>query len=233
MEFEQDDVILCTVDKIVGTTVFVNIAGTTKTGSLTFSEVAPGRIRNIRDYVVPKKTIVCKILKISSNNIELSLRRVKEKERKEVIGQYKIEKSYRAILKSILKEKTSKIVEKIRESNTLYGFLENAKKDSTELEILTGKENSEKILEILNNQKKKTSFVNKEVEISYYKYNGLTIIKEILSGITEAEVKYLAAGKYVFKKEGSDLKTTDIELTSIISKVEEKAKNNNVNFRIK
>jgi len=57
MEFEEGDVVLCTVEKIEGTVVFVNIDGTNKQGTIITSEVAPGRIRNIREYVVPKKKI--------------------------------------------------------------------------------------------------------------------------------------------------------------------------------
>ena len=79
MNLEAGDVVLCTVDRIVGTTVFVNIEGDGE-GSIVFSEIAPGRIRNIRDYVVPKKKIVCKVLRISGNRMDLSFRRVTLKE---------------------------------------------------------------------------------------------------------------------------------------------------------
>ena len=76
MELEEGDVVLCTVERIVGTIVFVRIKGDGE-GSITMSEIAPGRIRNLRDYVVPKKKIVCKVLRISPNrNTDLSLRRV-------------------------------------------------------------------------------------------------------------------------------------------------------------
>ena len=110
---EEGDIVLCIVEKIVGTVVFVKIADDGE-GSITMSEIAPGRIRNLRDYVVPKKKIVCKVLRISRNgNIDLSLRRVTQKEKKEVLEQDKQEKSYKSILKSVLKEKTDEIIEKI------------------------------------------------------------------------------------------------------------------------
>ena len=81
MRLEVGDKVLCTVDRIVGTAVFVRIDNSNIEGEIIMSEVAPGRIRNIRDYVVPKKKIVCKVLRISSSgNIDLSLRRVTQKE---------------------------------------------------------------------------------------------------------------------------------------------------------
>ena len=87
-ELEQGDVVLCTVEKINGTIVFVNIDDLNKQGSIILSEIAPGRIRNLRDYVVPKKKIVCKVLRETDRgDLHLSLRRVtqKEQDRKSVV----------------------------------------------------------------------------------------------------------------------------------------------------
>ena len=81
MELEVGDLVMCTVDRIVGTVVFVKIDGYGE-GGIIMSEIAPGRIRNLRDYVVPKKRIACKVLRISGNRIDLSLRRVTPKEKK-------------------------------------------------------------------------------------------------------------------------------------------------------
>ena len=71
---EVGDIVLCTVERIEKTIVFVKIEDENKDleGSIIMSEVAPGRIRNIRNYVVPKKKIVCKVLRISGNRIDLS-----------------------------------------------------------------------------------------------------------------------------------------------------------------
>ncbi|GAH54399.1 unnamed protein product, partial [marine sediment metagenome] len=46
---EEGDIVLCTVDRIIGTNVFVKIEDNGE-GCIVFSEVAPGRIRNIRSY---------------------------------------------------------------------------------------------------------------------------------------------------------------------------------------
>src|SRR3990167_3344887 len=100
----QGDLVLCTVERIDNTTVFVKLFDNGKEidGSIVTSEIAPGRIRNLRDYVVPKKKIVCKVLRISERgNIELSLRRVSAKERKEVLEREGQERAYRSILKKI------------------------------------------------------------------------------------------------------------------------------------
>ena len=70
-------------------------------GTIITSEIAPGRIRNLRDYVVPKKKIVCKVLRISGNRIDLSLRRVTQKEKKEVLEQFQQEKKQEHFLQKL------------------------------------------------------------------------------------------------------------------------------------
>jgi len=224
MEFESGDVVLCTVDRIVGTTVFVNVEGTTKEGSIILSEIAPGRIRNLRDYVVPKKTIVCKIIRISGENINLSLRRVTPKEKKEVLEQHKLERSYLNILQTILKEKTNEFVEKIKKIQGVYTFLENAKEDSSELEKMVGKENSQKILDILKTQKKKTIVLKKELSFSSNLPDGLLLIKKILGNESEVEIKYIKAGKYSIRREDENLKKADSKIKEVIEKIEKQSK---------
>ena len=233
MKFEQGDVVLCTVDKISGTTVFVNIDGISKKGTIVFSEVSPGRIRNIREFVVPKKTICCKILKVSENNIELSLRRVTQKEQKEVMEQHKIERSYISVLKTTLKEKTPETIEKIKQSSTIYTFLEQAKEDSKELEKLVGKENTKKILEILKTQKKKTVTLKKTIKMHSTNPEGISQIKELLGKEKDVEIKYLAAGKYSIKREDENMKKADTKITEIVQKLEKQAKKLGFEFSFK
>ena len=214
MELEVGDIVLCTVDKIVGTTVFVKIEGDGE-GSIVVSEIAPGRIRNLRDYVVPKKKIVCKVLRISEKNVELSLRRVSLKEKKERMEQLKQEKSNKSILKTILKEKAVKIIEKIKEKSTIYDFLQEAKENPKNLEKLVGKEDSKKILEIINTQKIKKSQVKKQVEISSLEPNGMELIKNMLTKIKDADIRYISAGKYSIKTSDEDLKKADKRIQDI------------------
>lgn len=233
MEYEQGDIVICTVDKIAGTTVFVKIDGTKKQGSIVMSEIAPGRIRNLREYVVPKKTIICKILAIKNEQIELSLRRVKEKERKEVMEQFKLEKSYKSILKSILKEKTKDIINKIKEKHRIHEFFNNAKENPEELEEIAGKEATDKILEILRAQKTKTVSIKKTIHLTTTQSNGLTLIKELLENQKEVEIKYIAAGKYSIKREDENLKKADLKIKEIANEIEKKTKELDMDFKLK
>jgi translation initiation factor 2 alpha subunit (eIF-2alpha) len=231
---ETGDLVLCTVDRIVGTAVFVKIEGRNIEGEIVMSEVAPGRIRNIRDYVVPKKKIVCKVLRIShSGNVELSLRRVTLKERKEVLEREQNEKSYTSILKSILGANAEKVIGEIQKEDNLVSFLLDAKENSSELEKITGKENSEKILEILRTEKKKKSTVKKEVHLTTVKPEGITLIKKVLGFFKGITVKYISAGRYSLELESEDVKTADKKMREMIVIAEKESKKSGIEFSIK
>jgi len=235
MDLEEGNIVLCTVDRIEKTTVFVKIlhAGKELEGSIITSEIAPGRIRNLRDYVVPSKKIVCKILRISGDRIDLSLRRVSKKEQKEVMDEYSQEKSYISILKSILGEKADAVIKEIEKTQKVFDFINESKENSSKLEKIIGKENVEKILKIINSQKQKKTIIKKEFQLSSSKPEGIILIKNILGEIKGVQIKYLAAGKYILSKESEDLKKADQKLKDILEEISEKAKKLGMEFKIK
>ncbi len=230
MEIEPGDILICTVEKIVGTTVFVEIEGTETPGTIILSEISAGRIRNLRDYVVPKKTIVCKVLRVLKDHLELSLRRVKEIEQKKALERNKLEKSYKKILKSILKEKTEEALQKIKKTGSIESFFEEAKGNPTKLKNLIGKENSEKILEILMKQKKKIASLKKEIKIISKKPNGITLIKNLLSENPQIKINYVAAGKYLLKSEDKELKKADKKIKDALERIKKNAKKESFEF---
>jgi len=233
---EVGDFVLCTVDRIVGTVVFVKISFGNREieGNIVMSEIASGRIRNLRDYVVPKKKIVCKVLRISqTGNIDLSLRRVSQKERKEVLERYEQEKSYANILKGILKEKAEKIIPEISRDESIVSFLENAKTNPEKLEKIAGKEDSKKILDILNTQKSKKKRIKKEVQLTTTKPDGIISIRKLLGIFKGINVKYISAGRYSLETEAEDAKTADKKLRDMIIIAEKDAKKLSVEFSVK
>ncbi len=233
---EVGDIVLCTVDRIVGTVVFVKIPAENKEieGSILMSEIAPGRIRNIRDYVVPRKKIACKVLRISpQGNIELSLRRVSQKEKKEVIEQDKQEKSYISILRSVLGGKLDKVIKEITKEERIFSFLEEAKINPEKIEKIVGKEDSKKILDILKTQKKKKAIIKKEIHLTTIKPNGITLIKKILEIFKDINVKYISAGRYSLELESEDIKIADKKLMNMISNAEKDSKKLGVEFSVK
>ena len=81
---KEGEIVLCTVKKISYHSVFLKLDEYNNLeGMMHISEIAPGRIRTIRDYVKEGKKVVCKILRVNkiTKSIELSLRRVNKMQR--------------------------------------------------------------------------------------------------------------------------------------------------------
>lgn len=231
---ELGDLVLCTVDRIVGTVVFVKIESQKNLeGSIVTSEIAPGRIRNLRDYVVPKKKIVCKVLRLEGGRVDLSLRRVNQKEQKEVLEKFKQEQSYTSILKKILGERSEKIIENIEKEQSIYDFLEEGKQDNKKLEKLFGKEEASKILTIINSHKQKNYIIKKIISLKTTNPDGVNLIKKILSELKNVEIKYIAAGKYSLISESEDPKKAENFLREKIQEIEKSAKSSGIEFSIK
>jgi len=235
-EYEEGEIVLCTVVNIVGTTVFVKIDGN-RDGSIVLSEIAPGRIRNLRDYVVPNKKIVCKVLRKEGNNYHLSLRRVTGEERKEILEMHEREKSSLALLKSVLKDKCPKILEKIEGS--VHDFLQEVKKDAKLLEKYCTKEEIESIIKILQQKKEKEKEISRDFILKSEASDGIKKIRRILD-ITyvnikkeNLSIKYLGNSQFKIKIKAKDLKQADSILNSILDEIKEKAKSEKCEFMVK
>ena len=113
MDLKEDDIVLCKVKNIEGTAVFLEIEGADIEGHMVLSEVAAGRIRNLRQYVSPGRLIVCKVLRINPDHVELSLRRVTTRERDVALDLYKKEKAFRSVLKFV-GEDADRVITKIK-----------------------------------------------------------------------------------------------------------------------
>jgi translation initiation factor 2 alpha subunit (eIF-2alpha) len=230
-KLEVGDIVLCTVDRIVGTIVFVKIEGNGE-GSIITSEIAPGRIRNIRDYVIPKKKIVCKVLRVSGDRIDLSLRRVSQKEKKEVLEAHKQEKSCKSVLKSVLGEEVKKLISDVEKKESVYDFCQRIKENPKELEKTVGKEKAKKILTILKTQKQKKIIIKKEFSLHSNQSNGISLIKDILKDFKDIEIRYLSAGKFSIKTQSENPKSADNKLKKVLISVEKEAKKQGLNFSI-
>ncbi len=228
---EEGDLVLCTVDRISGTVVFVKIEDDGE-GSIVTSEIAPGRIRNLRNYVVPGKKIVCKILRINeSGNIHLSLRRVSDKEKREVMEKFQREKTALSILKSVAGKEGGKIAEKLKEEKgNLFDFLQQCKEKPEKLEKYFSKEQTSKICKILQEKREKKVSVKKEFRLKCFQSNGLTKIKQILEN---KNITYLGSGKYSITIESEDYKDANKQMREILESIEEKSKKEDCEYIVK
>jgi translation initiation factor 2 alpha subunit (eIF-2alpha) len=232
-DLEEGQIVLCTVEKIVGTTVFVKIEENGE-GTITTSEISPGRIRNLRDYVVPGKKIVCKVLKIFPG-VKLSLRRVKQYEKKELLDKISKEKSYAAILKTVLGDRAGDVIKKIKEEYTILDFFESFIQDNKILKKYLSEEDTKKIIKIIETKKEKPKQIKQIFKLSSKSEEGINKIKNIILDSckgSKCNVSYIAAGKYNLAVSGENFKDIKNEINKVIESIESLAKKNNCEFSV-
>lgn len=232
-QVEEGQIVLCTVEKILGTTIFCKIEEDGE-GTITTSEISPGRIRNLRKYVTPGKKIVCKVLS-TKNGIHLSLRRVKQNEKKELLDKIKKEKSYKAMIKTTFKEDSKAIIEIITKDHNLSDFFEEIKTNNKIAEKYFNKKQTEEILKILESKKEKPKEIKQILKLSNKSENGINKVKNIISTAckdSKCDVSYLAAGKYALKITGPDFKQIKTEINKVTDSIEKQSKKEDCEFEI-
>lgn len=241
---EESEVVICTVTSVQYSSVFVNIDFYNISGMIHISEIAAGRIRNIRDYVKEGKKVVCKVLRVypEKGHVDLSLRRVNERERKEKINEVKLEQKAESIIEHVAKEnkiEPNKLYDEIAK-NILknYEYLHLAFEDivagNFKLEI---DKKISKQIEDLVNQRFKPKFIEIKgiLTLTSYESNGIDIIKDAL---LEAEkegtkIKYLGGGKYEISVIGTDYKEAEPKLKKATEIISEKMKKGFYEFKRK
>ncbi|MEM3374429.1 MAG: S1 RNA-binding domain-containing protein [Candidatus Woesearchaeota archaeon] len=238
---EESEIVMCTVTSVQFSSVFVNIDEYDLQGMIHISEIAAGRIRNIRDYVKEGKKIVCKVLRVNKEKkqVDLSLRRVNEKERKEKVNQIKLEQKAEAILDHVAKENKIETKKLYDELSTIllndYEYLHNAFEDIVvgnlklkELKLKIDEKVLNEIEELVNLRFKPQHIEIKGViTLTSYESNGVEIIKEALleAEKTGCEIKYLGGGKYEISVKSTDYKEAETTLKKATEIIEQKVKN--------
>ncbi len=229
LDLNEGQLVLCTVKKIEKTNIFLEIEGNGE-GSMVLSEVAAGRIRNLREYVFPNKKVVCKILNISKDHIELSLRRVTAKEREDVLERHSKERSLISMLKNIV-ENPEEILKKIKKDYDFTLFIEEAKDSPEILKKYFTKEQTEKIINILKEKKEKKKEVKKIFKLSSNSKDGINEIKSILD-IPNVDIHYLGSSKFSLSLKEKDFKEANKKIASILEELKTKAKAKHALFEI-
>lgn len=227
---EEGDIVLCKVEKVTNTITFVSMQDGSE-GTIISSEIAPGRIKLMRQYVVPNKQIACKVLGIDGNNIQLSLRRVNSKEKKEVMQAFKQSQAIDVAFKQILKEDEETIKEKIlKDFENLAEFIKLIKEDESVISKYIPKNKQEAIKKIAR-ERRKNQELTRNIKIKCIGSNGVMQLKNILSlDNNNASVTYISAGNFKLKLIVDDFKRGKKEIIEIIENLEEKAKKNSCEF---
>ncbi|MAG40202.1 hypothetical protein CMI41_04520 [Candidatus Pacearchaeota archaeon] len=225
MEYNEGDLVLGIVEKVSNNICFVKLPCGAK-GTIISSEIASGRIKMMRAHVVPNKKIVCKVLRVAKDHIELSLRRVGSKDRKEVMEKFKQEQARKAGFKQILGEDFEKVNEKILgDFCDLNEFIDKAKEDKKIIGKYIPKDKQTQI-ESLSNKKKKQVEIRYTLNLQCLEGDGVRKIRELLEKFDEKEVKihYLSAGVFDMRVLADDFKIAKQKMAEILEKLEKHSK---------
>ncbi len=243
---EEEELVLCTVTGVNPHSVFVTLdeyGG--RTGMIHISEVAPGRIRNIREYVQEGKKVVCKVLQVNEEKgyIDLSLRRVNELQKRSKLNQIKeqqfsekmieqVAKQQKADCKKLFEELSEKLLKKY---DTLFIAFEDVVKGDLDLEkTLTNKKVARHLIETIKQRVKPPEVIIKgEIQLSTYSSQGIEDIKDTLNlAVKEgAKIRYLGAGNYDLELKSTEYKIAEKQLDKIIKKITKFTEEKNITFK--
>lgn len=242
---EESELVLCSVTNVQHHSVFVRLEEYGKSGMIHISEISPGRIRNIRDYVVEGKVIVCKVLRINKErgHIDLSLRRVSEGQRREKVNEIKHEQKAEKIIEFVaraLKSTKEKIFEEIQgpifeNYPTVYSCFENVIVDEKILsKIGISTKLEKKLVETIKQRiKPPVIVIQGKISISSYESDGVNrviSVVEKLDTYDDVKITYLGGGLYSFSITDEDYKSAEKKIKKILSEMEKVSSKNKCNF---
>ncbi len=227
----ENEIVLCQVTKIFPNSVFVNLLEYDQSGMIHISEVSPGRIRNLRDYVSVGRQVVCKVLRIDRErgHIDLSLRRANSNQRREKMDEIKQELKAESLVSNLAKklkippQKLYKdFTEKIfKEYSHLYLCFKDVVSGDADLkELGLDKKISEELTIAVKEKFKPLKItIAGEIKLKTYSSNGLEKIKKTLTDIKKISptitLHYLGAGRYKLSIEDYDYKPAEKNLKQV------------------
>ncbi len=228
---EEGELVLCTVTNVHHNSVFAKLDEYSKSGLIHISEISPGRIRNIRDYVVEGKKVVCVVLRINTEkgHIDLSLRRVNESQKRAKLNEIKKEQKAEKIVEFVAKKLNigltifyKEIFNKIsKKYSSLYPAFEDIALDKLDINTLGLDKNQAEALEeaIKNRIKPSEVAVSAELKIRSYAPNGVDVIKDCLKKAAAIDsrvtIRYEGGGRYKIDLIADDYKAAESRIDKI------------------
>lgn len=243
---EEGDLVICTVKKVLFHSVFVRLEEYfNREGMIHISEIAPGRIRNIRDYVREGKQVVCKVLNINRErgNIDLSLRRVSLQLRLKKEEEFKLEQKAEKILEHVAKNLNTslgdiykQIGEKILDNYGSFGagFMEIVERGNEVLEELdVPKDMAKQITDLVKERIKpvKVSIAG-ELTLQSHDEDGIDKIKQAIKKAEdfakkkklEISITYVSAPRYWLELTASNYKDAEKHIKDVVEVIMQEMK---------
>jgi translation initiation factor 2 subunit 1 len=237
---EESEIVLCTVTKIFPNAVFATLDEYQgKSGMIHISEVSPGRIRNIRDYVIEGRKVVCKVLgvRVEKGHIDLSLRRVNEMQKKQKTNALKMEQKAEKLIENLatkLKIDIKKLYQEITKNmwdnfEYVHECFDSIVAEEFDVKKLKLDKKIEQALVDIVKEKIKLPEVEIKGTLSFQSWesNGIDVMKEELTKVKKGgvDISYLGSGQFkvIIKAPDYDLaeKIVSKNIQSLLDKYED------------
>ncbi len=187
-----DELVMCTIKKVFPQGAFAKLDeyGNNE-GMVHISEVASGWIKNIRDHVRENQKVVCKVLDVDPKrkHVDLSIRRVKDSERRWKVQQLKLEQRGEKLLE-IAASKLGKNLDQAYEEvgfalqnkfGDLYSALESAAKSKESIIDVVNERWAKVLNEVAASTVQPPSYkVTGYIRLSCPRPNGVDVIKSAM-----------------------------------------------------
>ncbi len=220
---QKGEIVIAVVKEIRPHSVLVDIVDYPgEEGMIHISEIASGWIKNIRNHVRVGQQVVCKIMR-KGYPVNLSMKRVSEREKKEKLKQFSLEKRAEKLFEMLVESGVDKKwkVEIRKEFGSLWNAFETAFKNPGLVEKRLP-EIADRIIDIARkNIKKKEVEIKYEIDIHSTEGDGIERVKKALKPFEKKyDIIYLSAGRFMLSTRTTDPKKVERKLEEELKQLE-------------
>jgi len=239
---DQDELVIAVIKKIMPYGAFCVLPEYNNMEAfLHVSEIAPRWIKNIHEFVSEGQRHVAKIHRVDheKNQVDISLKRVNEEEKKRKLEVMRTEKRAEKLLAVAIKNSKLKITpeEAAEALNKEFGdvwtaFTEAFERKAGALEGIAIPDalKAEIIAVAEKNIKRPTVEMSGTVSLTCWGPEGVEDIKKVLSAKDGVEIHYLGAPKYRVSVTAPNYKDGEKKLTKIMEQMKSAAQKNGCDF---
>ena len=250
---KEGEVLMCTVKKVEKFGAFVTLDeyGDIE-GFIHISEVSTNWVKNIRDFFKEGRKVVVKVMRLdrSKNQVDLSLKRTTEQQKKYKIQQWKQRQKAEKLLEMVskkLKKSPEKTVEEVVdrllvEYPDLYSAFEDVVRNGDQ--VLTKQKVPKTWVDplseaIMANITLPTVTIDGYITMQVFEPNGVELVRGALAelakpmdgdGDTKASVQVIGPPRYRVTLEAEDYKTAESMMQSRVESTEEYLKGHDYHF---
>lgn len=232
------DIYICKVTRILQHGANILIGDTGKEGFIHISEISKRWVSNVKDILKEGSQIVCKVIDVSPQMVELSAKRVTDNEKKQALKEWSIENRIRKLIE-VTDKNANSIIEDIKKKfGSLYNFYDELASGNTSAidKVDVKDETKEALLSFVEKSRKKLT-IKTELTIRSLDPNGIEKIRNFLSEKFSDkkyyDISYIKAPEYLLTVSAETPKKTLAENKKILSEMEKKSKEFNLEFSYK